>query len=168
MLRSTLVILLARAATERATAHQSSMYSLQVTTSSGIINSFINSPFPDVRQFLGIICSSAFHSNASMTTADIPPDEYPSIYRGFELPLTFGTAGEYHRVSSTCEDLVNITLQDLWLDFSKDPHHGLRIVGWSPFPEGKAVLIGDTEMPVNQNDVSGIDGICGDLQSPGV
>ncbi|KAH8752315.1 hypothetical protein F5882DRAFT_469876 [Hyaloscypha sp. PMI_1271] len=112
--------------------------------------------------------TSAFHSNASMTTADIPPDEYPSIYRGFELPLTFGTAGEYHGVSSTCEDLVNITLQDLWLDFSKDPHHGLRIVGWSPFPEGKAVLIGDTEMPVNQNDVSGIDGICGDLQSPGV
>ena len=57
MLRFTLVILLARAATERATAHQSSMYSLQVTTSSGLINGFINSPFPDVRQFLGIICS---------------------------------------------------------------------------------------------------------------
>jgi len=153
MFRFTLVILLARAATERATAHQSSMYSLQGTTSSGILNNFTNTPFPDVRQFLGIVCSSSnrsvsifshfcFHSNASMNTADISPAGYPRTYHDFELPLTFGTAGECHGVPSSYEDLVSIMPQDPWLDFAKDSHHGLRIVGWSPFPEGKVVLIG--------------------------
>ena len=36
------------------------------------------------------------------------------------------------------------------------------------FQRERLSLLGDTEMPVNQNDVSGIDGICDDLQSPGV
>ena len=116
MFRFTLVILLAPAATGSATPRQSSMYRLQVTTSSGILNGFINSPFPDVRRFLGIpydlpptgalrfLPTSAFLSNASMNTADISPTEYPSTYHDFELPLTFGTASEYHGVSSTYED----------------------------------------------------------------
>ena len=133
ILRFTFVILLAPAVTRSATPRQSSMYRLQVTTSSGILNGFINPPFPDIHQFFGIpydlpptgalrfLPTSAFHSNASMNTADISPTEYLSTYHGFELPLTYGTDGEYHGVSSTYEDLVNITCRIFGLTFEGSP-----------------------------------------------
>lgn len=58
------------------------------------------------------------------------------------------------------EDVVSAMLQDLWLEFAKDPRDGLRNAGWSTFEEGEAVLIGDTDMLLKQINVSKIDSVC--------
>jgi acetylcholinesterase len=65
--------------------------------------------------------------------SNISPAEYPGAYHGAELPLLFGTAGEYHGASTTYEDILSVTLQDLWIEFAKGPRDGLRNVGWSTF-----------------------------------
>lgn len=93
--------------------------------------------------------------------SDISPPKYPGAYHGSELPLIFGTAGQYHGASSKYEDIVSTRLQDLWLEFAKDPREGLRNVGWNPYSKGEAVLIGDAEAPLKLINVFEIDNVCG-------
>jgi hypothetical protein len=84
---------------------------------------------------------------------------FPGAYHAAELPLIFGTAGNYHGESITYENVVNVKMQDLWLEFANDPQGGLRNVGWSPYGEGEAMIFGDTETPVRQIDISELDGV---------
>jgi hypothetical protein len=55
---------------------------------------------------------------------------------------------------------VSRKLQDLWLDFAKNPEHGLSKVGWSQYGMGKAVLVGDADVPLKEIDVSQLDDVC--------
>jgi acetylcholinesterase len=92
--------------------------------------------------------------------SNISPPTFPAAYHAAELPLIFGTAGEYHGASTPYENLVSRKLQDTWLEFAKDPQDGLRNAGWSPYGDGKAVLIGDTDTPVKLIDISQLDSTC--------
>lgn len=94
---------------------------------------------------------------------NLSPPAYPGAYHASELPLLFGTAGEFHGASTAYEDTVSRTLQDFWLAFAMDPEHGLSSVGWSPYGDGKAVLIGDTDMPVKLVDIAQLDQVCNTL-----
>ncbi|KAH8653790.1 Alpha/Beta hydrolase protein [Xylariales sp. PMI_506] len=73
--------------------------------------------------------------------SNISPPIYPGAYHAAELPLLFGTAGDYHGPSTSQENRVSQTMQDLWLEFAQDPENGLRKVGWGPYSEGKAALL---------------------------
>ena len=56
--------------------------------------------------------------------------------------------------------MVSRELQDLWLEFAKDPHNGLRNVGWSSYVEDKAMLFGHTDTLVRQIDISELNSVC--------
>jgi acetylcholinesterase len=97
--------------------------------------------------------------------SNISPGVFTGAYHGAELPLIFGTDGEYHGASVTHEEIVARKLQDLWLAFAKDPQRGLKNVGWGSYGDGNAVLIGHGNATVTQIDVSQLDIICANLSS---
>lgn len=92
--------------------------------------------------------------------SNISPAAYSGAIHASELPLLFGTAGKYHGASTGYEDIVSKKMQDLWLNFAKNPEHGLSKVGWNQYGIGKAVLIGDIDIPVKEIDVSQLDNVC--------
>ncbi|KAH6646534.1 Alpha/Beta hydrolase protein [Truncatella angustata] len=119
------------------------------------------------------LCTAALTSQArqshSLTTyryrydgnfSNISPSKYSGAYHAAELPLIFGTAGDFHGVSTAYENAVSRSMQDLWLDFARDPEYGLRISGWGTYDQGKAVILGDEDEPVKGIDVSQLDGVC--------
>ncbi|KAJ7463991.1 para-nitrobenzyl esterase [Mycena latifolia] len=72
--------------------------------------------------------------------SNISPPEFPGAYHASELPLIFGTAGEFHGASTAYEDEVSAKMQDLWLAFGRDPEKGLQAAGWDTFGAGKAAV----------------------------
>jgi acetylcholinesterase len=124
------------------------------------------------------LCSAAKTSQlrqaASLTTfryrydgnfSNISPENFTGAYHGAELPLIFGTAGDFHGASTAYEESVSMKLQDLWLAFAADPQFGLKYVGWSTYEEEKAVLIGGVSAVFELVDVTLLDGICLSLSS---
>jgi acetylcholinesterase len=124
------------------------------------------------------LCTAAITSRlrqaASLTTfryrydgnfSNISPGIFTGAYHGAELPLIFGTAGKFHGVSTRYEEIVGTKLQDLWLEFAKDPENGLKYAGWSTYGEEKAALIGGDNSAFELTDVSLLDGICAHLSS---
>jgi acetylcholinesterase len=95
--------------------------------------------------------------------SNLSPLAYPGAYHASELPLIFGTAGDFHGASTAYENTVSRTMQDFWLDFARDPEHGLSKVGWGTYGEGRAVILGDVDEVVKGIDVSQLDGICNSL-----
>lgn len=120
------------------------------------------------------LCSSAvkaarFRTMAGNTTyryrydgdfVNISPREYPGAFHASELPLAFGTSGDYHGAVTAYQSEVGQKLQDLYLAFANDPEHGLRDEGWPTYAEGKAVLLGGSMTPLEQIDVVSLDGGC--------
>ncbi|KAJ7448494.1 Alpha/Beta hydrolase protein [Mycena latifolia] len=92
--------------------------------------------------------------------ANISPPEFPGAYHASELPLIFGTAGEFHGASTAYEDEVSAKMQDLWLAFARDPEQGLQSAGWDTFAAGKAVFLGDADTPMKVVDIQELDGVC--------
>jgi len=95
--------------------------------------------------------------------SNISPPAYPGAYHASELPLIFGTAGEFHGVSTAYENTVSRMMQDFWLNFARDPEHGLSRAGWGTYGEGKAAILGDADEPVKDIDISQLDGVCSTL-----
>ena len=113
--------------------------------------------------------SSKLRKAAGLTTyrfrydgafANINPPDYPGAYHAAELPMVFGTAGDYHSASTPFQDAVSKKMQDLWLAFAKDPEYGLKKVGWSPYADGKAVLLGGLGGVMEEIDASKLDHGC--------
>ncbi|TVY59708.1 Cocaine esterase [Lachnellula suecica] len=92
--------------------------------------------------------------------SNLSPPDYTGAYHASELPLIMGTAGKYHGASTEFEDLVSEKLQDLWLDFARDPESGLRKAGWGSYKDGKALLIGEGNVAVQEMEISALDGAC--------
>jgi carboxylesterase type B len=92
--------------------------------------------------------------------ANISPPEFPGAYHASELPLIFGTAGQFHGPSTEYEDLVSAKLQDLWLAYARDPQRGLQDAGWDSFGAGKAVLLGGADAPLKSINIQELDGQC--------
>jgi len=92
--------------------------------------------------------------------SNISPPGYTGATHASELPLIFGTAGQYHGNSTAYEGVVSRKLQDLWLAFAEDPENGLRGLGWGSYGEGKAVLLGGEGKPMVEIDIEQLDGIC--------
>ncbi|KAJ7028933.1 carboxylesterase, type B [Mycena alexandri] len=91
---------------------------------------------------------------------NISPTNFSGAYHASELPLIFGTAGLFHGPSTAYEDAVSIKLQDLWLDFARDPQQGLQNARWESFEAGGAVLLGDSDTPLKAITAQDLDGSC--------
>jgi acetylcholinesterase len=91
---------------------------------------------------------------------NINPAEYPGAFHAAELPMVFGTAGDFQGASTAYQDIVSKKMQDLWLGFAKDPEKGLREAGWVPDAEGGAVLLGGPEGAMVKINASELDAGC--------
>lgn len=54
-------------------------------------------------------------------------------YHQSELPLLFGTHGNYRGSSTKYEIAVSEAMQDAWRAFADDPRNGLEAEGWPNF-----------------------------------
>ncbi|KAJ7804048.1 para-nitrobenzyl esterase [Mycena olivaceomarginata] len=68
---------------------------------------------------------------------------FSGAYHASELPLLFGTAGKFHGPSTSYENVG-----------------GLKRAGWSSFEAGKAVLLGDADVPMKVIELQELDGVC--------
>ncbi|KAJ7238835.1 Alpha/Beta hydrolase protein [Mycena haematopus] len=90
--------------------------------------------------------------------ADISPPGFEGAYHAAEVPLIFGTEGEFHGPATGYERAVGDVLQDLWVGFARDPEGGLPLKGWDSAGAGKAVLLGDVDEPLKVIDLESLEG----------
>ncbi len=94
------------------------------------------------------------------------PRPWLGAYHGAELPLVTGTYGNFGGDGTAFERSVSEKIQDLWLAFARDPHHGLQKLGWSAASggfgnvNGNAVVLARDEKVVQMEDISVIDANC--------
>ncbi|KAH8813903.1 Alpha/Beta hydrolase protein [Flagelloscypha sp. PMI_526] len=75
--------------------------------------------------------------------SNISPQWWEGAYHASELPLIFGTSGDYRGASTPFELAVSEKMQDYWLAFAEDPVDGLPAMGWDAYePDGNGVLLG--------------------------
>lgn len=84
----------------------------------------------------------------------------PGAYHCADLPLVFGTAGDYHGASTPYEAEVSRAMQDMWFEYAKDPANGLENAGWGSYTQEKAALLGHAEAAVREITISQLEGIC--------
>ena len=56
-------------------------------------------------------------------------------YHSSQLPMLFGTHGNYRGESTEFEIAVSEAMQDAWQAFASDPHQGLAEKGWDRFTQ---------------------------------
>jgi carboxylesterase type B len=61
---------------------------------------------------------------------DISPRPWLGAYHTADLPLVFGTYGTEGSATEPFEKRVSERLQDLYLEFMRDPVNGLKKAGW--------------------------------------
>ncbi|KAJ5728538.1 chlorogenic acid esterase precursor [Penicillium malachiteum] len=84
-----------------------------------------------------------FYSNEA-NFSNISPRSWEGAYHTSELPLLFGTWEDYGGPGTSFEAAVSAHWQDLYLEFMKDPVHGLPRYGWPAYsPNGSATLMGE-------------------------
>ncbi|KAI9927242.1 hypothetical protein ASPWEDRAFT_144037 [Aspergillus wentii DTO 134E9] len=86
-------------------------------------------------------------------------------FHSSELPLIFGTSGQFYGPDTAFEKSVSEKMQDLWVAFAKDPQNGLQEMGWPKSTSDRFLMLGGQDV-VNQTVVSAvmddhlIDGAC--------
>ena len=82
-------------------------------------------------------------------------------YHSGELPLIFGTHGDFRGESTKEEVELSERMQDAWVAFVKDPVGGLPAIGWDAYvPGGEALVWGD-DGQIGKVLVSELDEVCG-------
>lgn len=93
--------------------------------------------------------------------SNVSPMGFGAPFHAAELPLVFGTVGKYHGENTAYEDAVSEKMQDLWVAFANDPENGLKSEGWDTYGDGKAVLLGGSNCPMEVIDVAQLDVMSG-------
>ncbi|KAJ5717924.1 hypothetical protein N7488_003570 [Penicillium malachiteum] len=73
--------------------------------------------------------------------SNISPYFWFGAFHGSELPLLFGTYGDYRGPPTAFETEVSDTMQDLWLAFARDGAKGVEELGWKSSADGDEVNI---------------------------
>ena len=80
-----------------------------------------------------------------------------------DIPLVFGTYGEFRGGGTPFQRSVSEKMQDLWLAFAGDPQQGLQELDWPALSTeaehvaGQAIVFARDEKVVQMEDVSAID-----------
>jgi acetylcholinesterase len=113
-----------------------------VMHSDSYTNTFFLCTAATTSQLREINCRTTYRYRYDGNFSNISPSNFLGAYHVAEIPLIFGTVGNYHGKSTTNQNRVSGKMQDLWLEFAKNPQNGLRNAGWSTYAEDKAMLLG--------------------------
>lgn len=59
-------------------------------------------------------------------------------YHSSELPLLFGTYGDFRGASTSLETETSKAMKDAWVTFAASGEDGLRSIGWQQYQLGNA------------------------------
>jgi acetylcholinesterase len=139
------------------------------------INVTIAEELEDTLFLCGTVMDSAVRNQTGRTTyrfqyrgnfTDVSPEFWMGGYHSSELPMIFGTEGDFRGPATQFEVATSEKMQDLWLVFANDPQEGLSKNGWATYAEGFLAAFGGANelgldetiqlVPVNEID----DGAC--------
>lgn len=92
--------------------------------------------------------------------SNVSPVPGLGAYHTSELPLFFGTSGLYVGADSPFETAASEKMQDLYLSFAKDPHHGPEKEGWLKSTSGQFIELAKDNVTARMTPDSAIDGPC--------
>jgi acetylcholinesterase len=95
--------------------------------------------------------SSLFRSQQGIKTyryqyrgnfSNVSPFPWLGAYHSSELPMIFGTSGDFRGPSTSFELATSRAMQDRWLAFAEDPEGGLERLGWGNSSAQEAAVFG--------------------------
>lgn len=72
--------------------------------------------------------------------SNISPRPWMGAYHSSELPLLFGTHGNFRGASTQYQNAVSEAMQDAWRAFADDPWGGLEKLDWPQYHDGQEVV----------------------------
>ncbi|KAL1303782.1 hypothetical protein AAFC00_007119 [Neodothiora populina] len=87
----------------------------------------------ELRQLAGVPTYTYLYSG---NFSNISPRPWMGAYHSSELPLIFGTYGNYRGPSTALEVDTSKAMQDAWLTFAADGPEGLNGIGWEEYVLG--------------------------------
>jgi acetylcholinesterase len=82
---------------------------------------------------------------------NISPYFWMGSYHSSELPLNFGTYGDFRSNGTAFEKATSEAMQDMYLAFAKDPENGPATVGWSKYTDGYIEQFGAVDSNGKEN-----------------
>lgn len=92
-----------------------------------------------VREALGLTTYRMMYSG---NFSNISPHWWMGAYHSSELPLLFGTYGDFRGSGTDFEDKTSEIMQDYYLAFALDPESGLESAGWPKYSTGLVEIFG--------------------------
>lgn len=77
--------------------------------------------------------------------SNISPKPWMGAYHSSELPLLFGTYGDFRGNGTEFQKETSEAMQDFYLAFVKDPENGLEEAGWPKYSSGLVEVFGGEE-----------------------
>jgi acetylcholinesterase len=74
--------------------------------------------------------------------SNLSPLPFMGAYHSSELPMIFGTYADVGGAGTPFQIRTSEAIQDLWLEFAKDPENGLANAGWPKYSSGKMEILG--------------------------
>ena len=91
---------------------------------------------------------------------NISPLDWMGAYHSSELPMIFGTNGDFRGPSTQFEKDTSRKMQDLWLAFANDPAHGVEKLGWANVTSGYVNAFGANNQTARLISAATLDAPC--------
>ncbi|KAI1619453.1 Alpha/Beta hydrolase protein [Exophiala viscosa] len=93
---------------------------------------------------------------------NISPYWWMGPYHSSELPMIFGTYGDFRGPGTAFEQSTSEAMQDLYLAFARDPVNGPANLGWPKYSENQIEIFGNGSSPATPVDKTEINAACAD------
>lgn len=92
-----------------------------------------------IRESLGL---TSYRFEYSGNFSNLSPLPFMGAYHSSELPMIFGTYADVGGAGTPFQKATSEAMQDLWLEFAKDPENGLANAGWPKYSSGNVEVLG--------------------------
>jgi carboxylesterase type B len=82
--------------------------------------------------------------------SNISPYYWMGAYHSSELPMIFGTYGDFRGKGTTFQRDTSEAMQDFYLKFANDPENGMAQGGWPKYSEGTVEIFGGLDSGGNE------------------
>jgi acetylcholinesterase len=105
--------------------------------------------------------ASTFRYQYAGNFSNVSPLWWMGAYHSSELPMLFGTHGDFRGESTGFEKALSGTMQDLWVAFARDGKRGLLKGGWSEYGQkGNVLQLGKDGVLMKVVESGSVDGGC--------